>query len=45
MPRDKDAKRDDNADDDDGERLYADDDGDDADAADAADEAVNEKDE
>jgi len=42
MPRDKDAKRDDNADDDDGERLYADDD----DAADAdAAEAVNEKDE
>jgi len=37
MPRDKDAKRDDNADDDDGERLYADDDD--------ADEAVNEKDE
>ena len=41
MPRDKDAKRDDNADDDDGERLYAADDDD----ADAADEAVNEKDE
>ena len=40
MPRDKDAKRDDNADDidDDGERLYADDDDD-------ADEAVNEKEE
>ena len=39
MPRDKDAKRDDNADDidDDGERLYADDDD--------ADEAVNEKEE
>jgi len=41
MPRDKDAKRDDNADDDDGERLYAADDDD----ADAANEAVNEKDE
>ena len=39
MPRDKDAKRDDNADADDGERLYADGDDDDA------DEAVNEKDE